>query len=87
MSPPANEASPRGDEISQDAARAIMNEIRVLNGGLPKEDWVRMSEKGKKSYINLQVLAGNGIIHVAKDLHDADARFIFELIQNAEDNE
>ncbi|KAJ5655957.1 hypothetical protein N7507_007907 [Penicillium longicatenatum] len=64
-----------------------MDDIRVLNGGLPEEDWARMSEKGKRSYINLQVLAGNGIIHVAKDLYDADARFIFELIQNADDNE
>ncbi|KAJ5533063.1 hypothetical protein N7494_009615 [Penicillium frequentans] len=81
----ANKAHP-GMEISQDAARAIMDDIRVLNGGLPEEDWVRMSEKGKQSYINLQVLAGNGIIHVAKDLYDADARFIFELIQNADDN-
>lgn len=81
----ANKASPE-KEISQDAARAIMDDIRVLNGGLPEEDWEGMSDKGKKSYINLQVLAGNGIIHVAKDLYDADARFIFELIQNADDN-
>jgi len=81
----ANKARPE-KEISQDAARAIMDDIRVLNGGLPEEDWERMSEKGKKSYINLQVLAGNGIMHVAKDLYDADARFIFELIQNADDN-
>ncbi|KAJ5564354.1 hypothetical protein N7513_000596 [Penicillium frequentans] len=84
--PQAANKAHTGMEISQDAARAIMDDIRVLNGGLPEEDWVRMSEKGKQSYINLQVLAGNGIIHVAKDLYDADARFIFELIQNADDN-
>ncbi|KAJ6017175.1 hypothetical protein N7451_000554 [Penicillium sp. IBT 35674x] len=71
MSPSANEASLQGNEISQEAARAITDDIRVLNGGLPEEDWV---------------IAGNGIIHVAKDLYDADAWFIFELIQNADDN-
>lgn len=72
--------------ISEDAARAIMDDIRILNGGLPEQDWANMSDVGKKSYINLQILAGNGIIHVAKDLYDTDARFIFELIQNADDN-
>lgn len=82
----ANKARP-GKEISQGAARAIMDDIRVLNGGLPEEDWHRMSEKGKRSHMNLQILAGNGIIHVAKDLYDVDARFIFELIQNADDNQ
>lgn len=63
-----------------------MDDIRILNGGLPEQDWANMSDVGKKSYINLQILAGNGIIHVAKDLYDTDARFIFELIQNADDN-
>ncbi|KAJ5809606.1 uncharacterized protein N7503_001824 [Penicillium pulvis] len=84
--PKAENKARSGKEISQDAARAIMDDIRVLNGGLPEEDWQRMSEKGKRSHMNLQLLAGNGIIHVAKDLYDADARFIFELIQNADDN-
>ncbi|CAG8175061.1 unnamed protein product [Penicillium nalgiovense] len=72
--------------VSEDATRAIMDDIRILNGGLPEQDWANMSGVGKKSYINLQILAGNGIIHVAKYLYDTDARFIFELIQNADDN-
>lgn len=67
-------------------AREIVDEIRSDNGGITEEQRTELRADLKKTLENLQSLAGRSIRHVAEDLYDSDTRFIFELIQNAEDN-
>ncbi|BCR91384.1 uncharacterized protein ACHE_70227A [Aspergillus chevalieri] len=67
-------------------AREIVNNIRRRNGGITEEQRAELGTDLTEVYQNLQSLAGRSIRHVAEDLYDSDTRFIFELIQNAEDN-
>ncbi|OAX80405.1 hypothetical protein ACJ72_05265 [Emergomyces africanus] len=74
------------DMLSPERAREIIEEIRVNNGGLREEVQNSLHAETLRSIRNLQALAGASIRHVAEDLYDADTRFIFELVQNAEDS-
>jgi hypothetical protein len=72
--------------LSLEQAQAIVDDIRVTNGGFSLEVQKALPQQELKAFKNLQTIAGSSIVHVAEDLYDADTRFIFELIQNAEDN-
>lgn len=74
------------DTLSPEKAREIVEEIRINNGGLREEVQRSLHAEALRSIRNLQSLAGASIRHVAEDLYDADTRFIFELVQNAEDS-
>jgi hypothetical protein len=63
-----------------------VEDIRVTNGGFSPEVLRALPEDALRAFRNLQSIAGGSIVHVAEDLYDTDTRFIFELIQNAEDN-
>lgn len=72
--------------LSAQEAQAIIDELQTENGGLNPEERNQMTEQMLKKFRKLQTWAGRSIEHVADDLYDADTRFIFELLQNAEDN-
>ncbi|KAH1320796.1 hypothetical protein KXX47_001598 [Aspergillus fumigatus] len=72
--------------LSLEQAQAIVDDIQATNGGLPPEEKQALSQRSLRAYKNLQTIAGRSIVHVAEDLYDTDTRFLFELIQNAEDN-
>ncbi|KAL2827786.1 hypothetical protein BDW59DRAFT_160094 [Aspergillus cavernicola] len=72
--------------LSIKEAQAIVDDVQVTNGGLSPEVQEALPKGALKALRNLQSIAGGSIEHVAEDLYDADTRFIFELIQNAEDN-
>ncbi|KAL4806048.1 hypothetical protein BDV18DRAFT_160118 [Aspergillus unguis] len=73
-------------DLSVEDAQAIVDDIRVLNGGLRAEAEQALPDETRRALRNLQQIAGQSIVHVAQDLYDKDTRFIYELIQNAEDN-
>lgn len=73
-------------DLSLEQAQAIVDDIRVTNGGFTPASQRALPEDALRAFRNLQSIAGRSIVHVAEDLYDADTRFIFELIQNAEDN-
>ncbi|KAL2862596.1 uncharacterized protein BJX67DRAFT_391165 [Aspergillus lucknowensis] len=72
--------------LSIQQARAIVDDIRVTNGGFSLEFERQLRTDERRAFRNLQTLAGRSAVHVAEDLYDQDTRFIYELIQNAEDN-
>ncbi|KAL3457946.1 hypothetical protein BJX64DRAFT_267650 [Aspergillus heterothallicus] len=74
------------EEISVEEAQAIIKDVQITNGGISPDLWRGMPQDQLRALRNLQTIAGSSIEHVADDLYDTDTRFIFELIQNAEDN-
>ncbi|KAL3478807.1 hypothetical protein BJX99DRAFT_256215 [Aspergillus californicus] len=72
--------------LSVEEAQAIIEDVQITNGGVNPEVWKGLPKDQLRALRNLQTIAGSSIEHVAEDLYDADTRFIFELIQNAEDN-
>ncbi|KAL4757107.1 uncharacterized protein BDW70DRAFT_153630 [Aspergillus foveolatus] len=69
--------------LSVKEAQAIINDVQLRNGGVNLEV---VPKDQVKALRNLQTIAGSSIEHVAEDLYDADTGYIFELIQDAEDN-
>ncbi|KAL4734480.1 hypothetical protein BDV11DRAFT_174719 [Aspergillus similis] len=72
--------------LSVEEARAIITDVQISNGGVNPDVWKDLPKDQLRALRNLQTIAGSSIEHVAEDLYDADTRYIFELIQNAEDN-
>ncbi|KAL6229067.1 hypothetical protein BDW75DRAFT_246072 [Aspergillus navahoensis] len=72
--------------LSVEEAQAIIKDVQIENGGVSPETRKKLPKDEQRAFRNLLTLAGSSIEHVAEDLYDADTRFIFELIQNAEDN-
>ncbi|KAL4952077.1 hypothetical protein BDW69DRAFT_26786 [Aspergillus filifer] len=72
--------------LSVEKAQDIIKDVQISNGGVSSEVWKGLPKDQLQALRNLQTIAGSSIEHVAKDLYDTDTRFIFELIQNAEDN-
>lgn len=72
--------------LSVQEAQAIIDELQDENGGMDAEERNKMTERMLKKNRKLEILAGESVELVAKDLYDNDTRFIFELLQNAEDN-
>ncbi|KAH6619159.1 hypothetical protein B0J18DRAFT_433424 [Chaetomium sp. MPI-SDFR-AT-0129] len=76
------------DEIN--AARQLVEDIAEERGFLPEEIWEGMQPakraRIKRSMANLQRQAASSVSTLAKNLYTSSARFIFELLQNCDDN-
>jgi hypothetical protein len=73
-------------EVSRQDAQAIVDDIRVKNGGITEEDRQVTRPNVLRALRNLQSIAGASARLLAEDLYSTTTRFVFELIQNAEDN-
>ncbi|KAK2748571.1 hypothetical protein FQN57_000706 [Myotisia sp. PD_48] len=73
-------------EISRQEAEAIVADIRLQNGGITEEIRQRTPVEVLVALQNALQLAGNGARLLSEELYSTKTRFIFELIQNAEDN-
>ncbi|KAL7954137.1 hypothetical protein V8C34DRAFT_320194 [Trichoderma compactum] len=77
-------------EMSREAARKLVKSIAEDKGYVPEHVWKAMApdirEIVQKAMRNLESIAGVAVSTLAKNLYTSDARFVFELLQNAEDN-
>lgn len=73
-------------EISRQEARNIVNDVRQQNGGITEEERRQTIPAVLRSYDNLLTIAGSSARVLATELYSTATRFVFELIQNAEDN-
>lgn len=76
--------------ISPQRARALVQEIAHEHGHLGEDVYERM-EPGvrravEQAMLKKDALIGSAVSTLAKNLYTADVRFIFELLQNADDN-
>ncbi|KAE9369740.1 hypothetical protein N431DRAFT_493510 [Stipitochalara longipes BDJ] len=67
-------------------AREIIEEIAERNGWISQRDREQTPKSVLKAIANLQEKLGAAARRLAKDLYKSNARFLFELVQNAEDN-
>lgn len=67
-------------------AQKIIDEIRVYNGGITEEDRRNTSETVLQALENVRQQLGAVTRTLAQDLYTSESRFVYELIQNAEDN-
>ncbi|EEP80666.1 predicted protein [Uncinocarpus reesii 1704] len=72
-------------QLSKEEARAIIDNIREQNGGITQSDREQTPQSVLRVLNNLQRKLGAAIKILASNLYSTDARFVFELIQNAED--
>ncbi|QGA16253.1 hypothetical protein EYB26_003920 [Talaromyces marneffei] len=72
--------------LTIERARYIIDEIRVNNGGITAEDRRNTSENVLRALENLRRQLGSSTRALARDLYTSESRFVYELIQNAEDN-
>ncbi|ATZ46359.1 hypothetical protein BCIN_01g09700 [Botrytis cinerea B05.10] len=71
-------------------ARAFIDDLRSANGGITKEEEEeldRLLPKVKEALENLQNKVGISTKILSEQLYQKSTRFIYEIIQNAEDNE
>jgi hypothetical protein len=73
-------------EITPDQARQLVNRLREKNGGITPEDRERTPESVLRALEEVREQLGRSMRTISRDLYNSDSRFIFELIQNAEDN-
>lgn len=73
--------------LTVERARKIIDEIRVKNGGLTAEDRRRTPENVLQVLENVLRQLGSSTRALARDLYTSESRFVYELIQNAEDND
>ncbi|KAF2103412.1 hypothetical protein NA57DRAFT_31443 [Rhizodiscina lignyota] len=76
------------DDSSVEDAREFIDKLRYENGGLTKEDREYLENRPtlRQSYDNLRRKLGVSTRTLAEQLYAKDTRFVYELIQNAEDN-
>jgi anti-sigma regulatory factor (Ser/Thr protein kinase) len=72
--------------LTKERARKIIDEIRVNNGGLTAEDRRNTPENVLQVLENVLRQLGSSTRALARDLYTSESRFVYELIQNAEDN-
>lgn len=72
--------------ITPDQARQLVNGLREKNGGITPADRERTPESVLRALEEVRDQLGRSIRTIARDLYTSDSRFVFELIQNAEDN-
>ncbi|KAF4999009.1 hypothetical protein F66182_16289 [Fusarium sp. NRRL 66182] len=74
------------DSLTIERAREIIDEVRVYNGGITEEDRRNTSQIVLKALENVRQQLGAVTRTLAQDLYTSESRFVYELIQNAEDN-
>ncbi|KAI7968869.1 hypothetical protein EIK77_002865 [Talaromyces pinophilus] len=67
-------------------ARKLIDEIRMSNGGITAEDRRNTSKNVLQALDNVLKQLGSATRTLAQDLYTSESRFVYELIQNAEDN-
>ncbi|RYP39352.1 hypothetical protein DL767_002263 [Monosporascus sp. MG133] len=71
-------------------ARGLVQKIAKEHGYIREETYAKMDEETRREVANAQFtkdsMIGASIITLAKNLYSKDLRFIFELLQNADDN-
>ncbi|RSL50818.1 hypothetical protein CEP53_008667 [Fusarium sp. AF-6] len=77
-------------QSESDRARDFIAKLSGKNGFVDKEYWDELSEAGRDKFQNaigsLQSKLEPAIKALAQSLYSSTARFVFELLQNAEDN-
>ncbi|PKK48916.1 hypothetical protein CI102_6559 [Trichoderma harzianum] len=75
---------------SRDEARKLVQSIAQNHGYVDEDDWKLVPSDVRERLQNavggLQGIAGVTISTLATNIYTSDARFVFELLQNAEDN-
>lgn len=71
---------------SPSEARAIVDDIREGNGGITDEDRAITPQSVLKSLEHVRRKLGAAVRTLATNLYTTETRFIFEMIQNAEDS-
>ncbi|TLD34115.1 hypothetical protein PspLS_01685 [Pyricularia sp. CBS 133598] len=78
------------DSPGRRAARDLVMSIADDRGHLTDDDYARMDAHTRRrvgrAILNMGNLVGASAVLLAKDLYSKDVRFIFELLQNADDN-
>ncbi|RYP77160.1 hypothetical protein DL770_007110 [Monosporascus sp. CRB-9-2] len=71
-------------------ARGLVQKIAKEHGYIREETYAKMDEETRREVADAQLtkdsMIGASIITLAKNLYSKDVRFIFELLQNADDN-
>ncbi|KAK0742653.1 hypothetical protein B0T18DRAFT_168089 [Schizothecium vesticola] len=72
------------------AAQVLVESIAFDHGHLTEEDFSKMDpatrRRVKEAFGKKDALIGYSVVTLAKNLYSKDVRFIFELLQNADDN-
>ncbi|KAI1799715.1 hypothetical protein F4811DRAFT_565353 [Daldinia bambusicola] len=75
---------------SKEAARQLVQNIAKEHGYLGEEVYATMTPETRRTvqeaFLNAYKLIGASVLTLAKNLYTKDVRWIFELLQNAEDN-
>ncbi|KAH9997392.1 hypothetical protein F4779DRAFT_606565 [Xylariaceae sp. FL0662B] len=76
---------------SQKTAFELVKEISKKNGYLSEEILETMPPETRRVVVettsNLHRMAGSSVVTLAKNVYASNARFVFELLQNADDNQ
>ncbi|MCJ1310202.1 hypothetical protein MMC25_003863 [Agyrium rufum] len=74
-------------QLTREEAANLIAEIRVDNGGISPEDRADTKPSVLRALANVRRKLGAATKTLATNLYSTDTRFVYELIQNAEDNE
>ncbi|KAL2828008.1 hypothetical protein BDW59DRAFT_178954 [Aspergillus cavernicola] len=78
------------DQTKAFTARALVEQIAYKHGHLGEEVLSQMAPEVRRqveeALLNKGEPAGSSVITLAKNLYNSTARFVFELLQNADDN-
>lgn len=74
------------EPLTKERARTLIDGIRTENGGITEEDRRNTPENVLQALENVRQQLGSLTRTVAHDLYTSESRFVYELIQNAEDN-
>ncbi|KAK0610737.1 hypothetical protein B0T14DRAFT_487161 [Immersiella caudata] len=77
--------------INTARARELVSRIATDHGHLGEEVYQRMDpetrRKVEEAFLKKDLMIGSSVITLAKNLYTKEVRFIFELLQNADDNQ
>ncbi|KAF8865581.1 hypothetical protein BDZ45DRAFT_641278 [Acephala macrosclerotiorum] len=73
--------------LSREEARILIGKIREDNGGISPEDRAACPPAVLRALESVRRKLGSATKTLATNLYSKDTRFVYELIQNAEDNE
>ncbi|GFF57726.1 hypothetical protein IFM61392_07789 [Aspergillus lentulus] len=82
--------SVQANQMGSSTARALVKQISKQHGYLGEEVLSRMDpdirREVEEALLKKDAMIGSSVITLAKNLYNSTARFVFELLQNADDN-
>ncbi|EAW19928.1 uncharacterized protein NFIA_095480 [Aspergillus fischeri NRRL 181] len=82
--------SVQANQMGSSTARALVKQISKQHGYLGEEVLSRMDpdvrREVEEAMLKKDAMIGSSVITLAKNLYNSTARFVFELLQNADDN-